>query len=144
MRRLAPDPQGSRLLPYSGHEQAWTGTLGETFLKASKNLLLVHVSYLGVNQQCKASLSVIIFFFFYKLIVSRPSPKLRWKGVLKQLEQICAKVTHALTGKLLKAPDGVKMLGRAGLFERTPAIPSQHGCVVPVFHVEKQSRSRSM
>lgn len=112
-------------------------------LEPEKQDLFVELSHIRMNQESQASLPLIIFFLD-ELIVSRVSPKLGRNGLLEQLEQVGAEVIHSLTGELLKAPDGVKVLGETDFLQRAPTVPRYHGRVIPVFDVEEKSRGRRM
>ena len=141
IRDFALYPKGARILPNFGYKSMITRSARETLLQPDEQSRFIEPAYRWMNDQSQASLASIIFFLD-QLIVAGPAAKLGRNSIFQQLKQLAAGIIHPLTGHFLKTPDCVKVLRESNLVERTAAVPGYHGCVVPVFHVEKKSRCR--
>jgi hypothetical protein len=114
VRDFSPNSKRTGFLPDVGHKAIVPRALRKTLMQSRNEVVLVDVSYIGMNYKGQPSLPMIILFL-HQLIVSRSAAKLGWNGIFKQLKEVGIKVIHSLTRKLLKAPNGVEVLAEADL-----------------------------
>ena len=95
------NPEGSRALPYPGHESIAARSVGKSRSKSSEYFVLVQVPYLRMNDESQPCLPVVVFLLD-KLIVTGAPTKFKRQSFFSKLKEVTVEEIHALARKFLK------------------------------------------